>query len=232
MVSIRNIEGWDKAMGRAKVLTYDTTQFKFTEVFANIFKIHPISRLHEAILAKKHQQNGSAVELSYKDNRGLRDWLTQQAKDSWFYPVYFPFVTEVIVPFFYGHVSYAQHPRFRVHLAGGPSVSKWHRDTDITGRFDQITAWVPAVDCSGTNALWVESDYGKRDYQPVTVKYGEVLLFDGGLYHGSVANETDVTRVGFDLRFAPLATRKDADLGILSQRPAGFEATRIPGGRY
>lgn len=228
MVSIRDIEGWENSMSRAKILTYDTTKFKFSQVFAHIFKIPNISHLHHAILAKKRQRKGPEARLNYRDSRGLRDWLTQQAEDSWFYPVYVPFVKEVLVPFFDGKISYAQRPRFRVHLASGPGVSDWHRDTDITGRFDQITAWVPAVDCSGSNALWVESDYGKRDYQPVTVKYGEVLLFDGGLYHGSVANETNVTRVGFDLRFAPLATRKGADLGILSQRPERFEDDRVP----
>ena len=218
-------------MGHAKIVTYDTTRFKFAEVFSHIFKVRKISRLHHAILSKKRQQKGPDTHLTYKDSRGLRDWLTQQAEDSWFYPVYVPFVKQVIVPFFDGKISYAQRPRFRVHLAGSPSVSDWHRDTDITGRFDQITAWVPAVDCSGTNALWVESDYGKRDYQPVTVKYGEVLLFDGGLYHGSVANETEITRVGFDLRFAPLAEHDGADLGILSQRPERFEVERVPGDR-
>lgn len=131
--------------------------------------------------AKKRQGKGAEAQLNYKDSRGLRDWLTQQAEDSWFYPVYIPLVRQVIVPFFYGHISYAQHPRFRVHLAGSPSGSDRHRDTDITGRFDQITVWVPAVDCSGTNSLWVESDDRKRDYQSITVKYGEVLLFDGGV---------------------------------------------------
>ncbi len=215
---IRDLEGWDGAMSRAKILSYDTEKYKFAEVFAAIFQVRNLSRLHDAILAKKRHEHGQDSELKYRDSRLLRDWLAKQAEKRYFYPLYNAFVRNVLGRAFGGRISFAQRPRFRVHLAGGPGVSDWHRDTDITGRYDQITAWLPAVDCRGANSLWLESDYGLRDYRPVTVRYGEVLLFDGGLLHGSVANDTDVSRVGFDLRFAPRSSEPGADLGILSGR--------------
>jgi len=52
--------------------------------------------------------------------------------------------------------------------------------------------------------LWCESDYGLGDYAPMPVRYGEALLFDGGLLrHGSVPNDSGVTRVSMDFRFTP-----------------------------
>jgi ectoine hydroxylase-related dioxygenase (phytanoyl-CoA dioxygenase family) len=78
------------------------------------------------------------------------------------------------------------------------------------------------VDAFDTNTIWVETDYGRGDYVPVPVSYGEILLFDGGwLLHGSVPNTTPVTRVSFDFRFA--AKRADLPnrtLGVLDARPA------------
>jgi len=218
MATIHKIPDKSGAMARARLLRYDTSKYRFADVFKAILKIPDISRLHLGMLHQKREKEGPEAKLDYRDSRKLRDWISMEAERVKFYEVYELFMRHVICPYFNLSITYAQRPRFRVHLAGGPSVSDWHRDTDITARYDQITAWVPAVDCEGTNSLWVESDYNKGDFQPVTVKYGEILLFDGALVHGSVANETDVTRIGFDVRFAPKRKHEGADLGILGGR--------------
>jgi ectoine hydroxylase-related dioxygenase (phytanoyl-CoA dioxygenase family) len=56
---------------------------------------------------------------------------------------------------------------------------------------------------------------------PVALRYGEALLFDGGkLLHGSVPNESDITRVSMDFRFAPLRRGfEEGPHGILSLLP-------------
>ena len=66
------------------------------------------------------------------------------------------------------------------------------------------TVWLPFVSTCDANTLWTETDYGRGDYRPVTVEYGQLLLFDGGLLsHGTVANTSGQTRVSMDLRIAP-----------------------------
>ena len=76
----------------------------------------------------------------------------------------------------------------------------------MTGRDDQINVWLPFVSTCDANTLWTETDYGRGDYRPVTVEYGQLLLFDGGLLsHGTVANTSGQTRVSMDLRIAPRA---------------------------
>ena len=69
--------------------------------------------------------------------------------------------------------------------------------------------WMPFTDVDDGTALWLESDYGRGDFAPVPVRYGEVLIFDGGyLGHGSVANRTDRTRVSLDMRFSLICRRR------------------------
>ena len=91
-----------------------------------------------------------------------------------------------------------------MHLAGSPSASSWHTDHQVTGRADQINVWLPFVTTCAANTLWVESGYGRGDYTPIPVQYGQMLLFDGGLLsHGTIENTSGKTRVSMDLRFAP-----------------------------
>jgi hypothetical protein len=141
-----------------------------------------------------------------------------------FYKIYNKFMITYVAKFFGGKISYSQHPKMRVHLAGTSSVSLWHRDVDITHRPDQINMWVPLTDCSASNSLFVESDYGRADYGAIDVRYGEVLFFDGGfLSHGTVDNSTDKTRVSFDLRFSVLRRPLPAIAkAIIGNRPAGL----------
>jgi len=69
--------------------------------------------------------------------------------------------------------------------------------------------WKFSVQDSAT--LWLESDYGRADYQPVPVQYGQVLIFDGGyLGHGSVANVSNMTRISLDMRFSLSNTKTRA----------------------
>lgn len=211
------------ALECARFLPYDTAVYDFARVIAeDVFAVEQLEQLHHAALAEKRQRCPDP-QLRYGDNMRLRTRLACVARPSRFYDLFDRLVSRVVAREF-GRMSCNSRPTFRVHMAGTPSVSDWHTDVEVTGRHDQITAWVPFTHCSGTNTLWVESDYGRGDYQPVAVRYGEIFLFDGGyLKHGSVPNETQSSRVGMDFRFAPLRTELPGwDRGILSGRPVGY----------
>ena len=91
----------------------------------------------------------------------------------------------------------------RVHFPGTPSVSSFHHDIIVTKRIDQVNFWLPFNTVDGSATIWLESDYGACDYQPVRVEYGQVLIFDGGyIGHGSVFNDSDTTRTSMDMRFS------------------------------
>ncbi len=184
-------------------LNYDVTCYPFAQVLArDAFWGSPLQKLHE-FWRRAKLKNGKPAQLSGRDSLYLRDQMRAQSDTSPFYKLYHKFILQELAPHFGGTISYSMHPEMRVHLAGTPACSAWHTDVQVTGRFDQINVWLPFVDVNEANSLWIESDYGRHDYRPVPVKYGQALIFDGGcLSHGTVANEGSSTRVSADFRFA------------------------------
>lgn len=212
-----------RAIDRARFVAYDTSEYPFAEVVAaEIFGISSLS-----LLPHCNWPGRGDLTLSQR-NMAMRSHLAAKAAGTSLMALYRRLVAEVVAPLFGGRISYTAKPTFRVQLPASPSISKWHTDVSVTGRTDQIGAWVPFTDAFDTAALWVESDYGLGDYGPVGVAYGEILLFDGGLLrHGSVPNTTAGTRVSMDFRFAPLPPLAPAhDLGILGGRAAGLQPVR------
>ena len=183
----------------AVIINYNTKAYPFDRVLAAVFKTPVLQQMHITWQKKK----GTST-LEYDDNLKLRNVMQNLKDDSLFYTVYHRWIADMLSPHYGGHISYSAHPKMRVHLAGTGSVSSFHRDVDVTGREKQINCYLPFTDVFETNTLWVESDYGLKDYQPINLKYGEAILWDGGyLEHGTVTNETDVTRVSCDFRFQP-----------------------------
>jgi hypothetical protein len=206
-------------------LRYDTRQFPFARIIAqDVFHTEHLEHLHNLALEKKRQSQADAV-LSYQDNMHLRSHLTTLTKSSRFFALYRTLLSHVLARNFGCALKCNQRPTFRVHMAGTPSVSNWHTDYEVTRSTEQLTAWIPFVDCDESATLWVERQYGRGDFHPVPVRYGEILIFDGGfLQHGSVPNTTDYSRVSMDLRFSHLSgAQKLHQLDARAGRPLGFE---------
>lgn len=211
---------WQPVAGftAAWLLDVDRHRYPFAECFRKeVFAVEDLQALHRSHWIEPGRRP------TYEDNLRLRELMQRLPLQSSFYAIYERFVNEVLVRHFGGRISYAKRPKMRVHLAGTGSVSRWHRDADVTGRLDQINVWLPCTDCFGGNTLWVEDDYGSGNYQPIAVRHGQVLLFDGGLLdHGTVSNDTGSSRVSFDLRFAPSSARPTPmTTRLLGQRPPG-----------
>ncbi|CBS89319.1 streptomycin biosynthesis enzyme StrG [Azospirillum lipoferum] len=209
------------AVRTASLLRYDTGRYPFAKVTAaTVFKVRSLERLHEAWQRHRERQ-GQDTAPTYADNLALRALMQNLPDASPLFQLYHRFVRQVIAPVFGGRISYSNRPKMRVHLPDTGSVSAWHRDADVTGRYDQITVWLPFTDCREGGTLWSETDYGLRDFRPIDVAYGEALVFDGGLLeHGTVANDAGMTRVSLDFRFAVTGDiLPDTAKAILGQRP-------------
>ena len=210
-------------------VTYDTSVFPFAAVLAFELQVRDLRWLHKSVAARL-EQGRQRRPLDSRDNFAERDKLARLADDSPFYKVLRPFISRVLRPLFEGRMSYSAHPTFRVHMPQTAAVSDWHRDTQVTGRHDQVTAWIPFVDTEDTNTIWVERTYGARDHAPIAVRHGEVLLLDTSyLWHGSVTNVTDATRVSIDLRMSADPRMEEPVIGrILGARPPGYRVEREP----
>lgn len=187
----------------AVYIKYDLDEYPFTEILEkSVFKIPTLSKLHIYFRNYKIRKYG-VHKLVYNDNLVLRSVMQNLGHETAFMRLYHRFIRNVIATQYGGKISYTNCPKMRVHLANTDSVSKWHRDVDVTNRPEQINVFLPFTDCFSTNTLWCESDYGKGDYQPISIRNGEAFLFDGGfLSHGTVFNATSTTRVSLDFRFA------------------------------
>jgi len=178
---------------------YDVRAFPFQAVLASrVFRVGRLDQLHQTW----RHQTGKA-ELVYADNLKLRALMQKMPAGSPFYALYHRWIAAFIAPKYGGKVSYSAHPKMRVHLAGTGSVSDFHCDADVTGRDDQINCFLPFTDVHGTCTIWSERAYGSGVYEPLNLRYGQALIWDGGrLKHGSVANTTNLTRVSCDFRFS------------------------------
>lgn len=185
------------------VLPYDTDRFPFAAALRHeVFRVPHLDRLHRQVIAAARAA-GRGGRLRNRDNLQARALMQQLPDDSALLRIYHAFVVTVLVPLAGSRISYSRRPKMRVHFPGTGSVSSMHTDAPVTERPDQINLWVPFTDVEGSRALWLESDYGRADFAPVPLRYGQVLIFDGGyLGHGSVRNDTDRTRISMDTRFA------------------------------
>lgn len=186
------------------ILPYDTRRFPFAAVLSrDVYKVRQLDRLHDFLLAQRRAERRPDRGPTHRDNLALRAMMERQHEGADFWKLYHGFMLAVLAPLVGRGISYTSNPKTRVHLAGTPSVSSFHHDLCVTRRIDQVNFWMPFTDVEGDTALWLESDYGRGDFAPVPVRYGQVLIFDGGyLGHGSVENRSDRTRVSLDIRFS------------------------------
>ena len=186
------------------LLPFDTRRFPFSALLSrDVFKVRQLDRLHDFLRAQRRSAGHPDRTATHRDNLALRAMMERQPETADYWRLYHAFMLGLLAPLVGRGISYTSHPKMRVHLAGTPSVSSFHHDICVTERVDQVNFWMPFTDVDDGTALWLESDYGRGDFAPVPVRYGEVLIFDGGyLGHGSVANRTDRTRVSLDMRFS------------------------------
>ncbi|HEH9404307.1 TPA: hypothetical protein SIA26_001784 [Aeromonas bestiarum] len=186
------------------LLDYDTRRYPFAALLSrDVFKVQRLELLHHYLQQLQTAEGCRAGSLRPRDNLTLTCMMERQPADAAFYRLYHSFMLQRLAPLVGRGISYTSHPKLRVHLAGTPSVSSFHHDICVTERIDQVNFWMPFTDVQGGATLWLESDYGKCDFAPVTVRYGQILIFDGGyIGHGSMHNDSGRTRVSLDMRFS------------------------------
>lgn len=131
-----------------------------------------------------------------------------------------------------------------------------HADTWSGDSPFEIVVWLPLVDCHGTKSMYflpgdaeASTSIGQRlfdggarssddvyrmiapEVEWLTVKWGEVLLFDQSLPHGNVVNETSETRWSMNCRFkSPFSPYGDKKLGEffepITMRPCSLRGMR------
>lgn len=166
------------------------------------FRKAAIDALGERNLEKLHDVLSYGVLERSKDQSTVWHQRYYGNFETYVQPVYKQFIEEFIKPSLgLTEIIYQKIPTFRAHLVDNLGVGEWHRDRDYNHGKTEINIWLPFTDTYETNTIWLESEEGKEDYEPYSVMYGEVLVFDGAnLMHGNKVNKTMNTRVSVDFR--------------------------------
>jgi hypothetical protein len=206
------------------VIDYDRSAFRFREWFAEVLGTNGLDDLHALKGVNVHNYASSVNDLRVACESRIEG--LQRLAES--------YIASEIVPRFGRLSGFQPVPTLRFHFAvmsaelrdesidilsmspsaflakyyfGGARVGMLHRDRDYGLMPGSVNLWIPVTDVFGSNSLWVGgARTNGRDAEPVTLRLGQALLFDGSnRWHGAIWNTSGFTRVSFDLRFFPEA---------------------------
>lgn len=199
-------------MPRYITFPYATTFHGFDRLVSNLFGCNDLSRLHE-ISAPRYDK---LFEVGKDSSTIFHQIFYDKYRSGWpeMENVYEGFV-RLFGCYLYGkEFLYQKFPTFRVHLPGNVAVGAFHNDGEFHHPQGEMNFIIPLTNSDDTASCWLESWPGKKDFQPMRMRVGEVIVFDGNrLTHGNKVNETGVTRVSMDFRILPIDRYDENNLG-------------------
>jgi len=189
---------------------YDTSKYPFKKFIQDIFQCNDLKNIH--VLRKDLLPNSTLTFLNESRTKFHQRFynIVNNGLPN-FHRTYYSFIKNEIVRNTGNDILYQYQPTFRVHLPGDKAIHKWHYDSDIEHHHleGEINFQIGITETFGNNALWIESEIGKKDYTPIELFYGEYAQFNGNkLTHGNKINDTNRTRISFDFRILPIAKYK------------------------
>lgn len=153
-----------------------------------------------------------------------RQLLFSQFRTAEFQRVYRAFGAMLIDDHFTPEAIIQKTPTVRIHLDGGKSVS-FHSDAWYGHGTKVCSFWLPLTPVSDSNSLYMARSLDEsREFlggiaaaqldldeinelatalcDPVTADFGDLIVFNADMVHGTVKNSTGRTRVSFDFRIA------------------------------
>ena len=126
-----------------------------------------------------------------------------------FYNTYLDLLKYLKKNYFLEEIIIQSKPTLRVHIPDNISVGSYHKDRNYGHPEEEINLWLPFNKSINTSALWIESEPDKQDFKPYDVDYGEILIFNSKLTHGTEINKEDHSRLSMDFRVIKKKDFKD-----------------------
>lgn len=188
-----------------RVVEYDRTRFDFPRLVAEILHQPDLWNIRGNDYPLFTRETDQATEY----HTAFYDSFEQTLGD-----LYREFVTHMADRMFPGEMVYHQTvPTFRVQFPNNLGVGEMHKDSDYRHQDGELNFWTPLTPVWGSNTIWVEASRGGCNYQPWTLKPGQVLVFDSVNWrHGNLRNKTGRARVSFDFRLIPASRYRDTEL--------------------
>ena len=212
-----------------KKIKFDTNLYNFQEIVYDHFKKKnssikkDISNIHKKINFNKNtlhnlknikapihglKTNHFDIKLDQKNKFVIYFYeidevfnsIQTKSSDGKFYSTYLDILKHLEKTFFKEKIIVQSKPTLRVHIPNNLSVGSYHVDNDYGHPTEAINMWLPFNKAINTSALWLESEPGKKDFKPYNLDYGEILIFDSKLTHGTEINREDHSRLSMDFR--------------------------------
>ena len=197
-----------------KKLEYNPDDYKFTKIVTDLFEIE-LNNLHtkaentyELFTTVGKDSNTEFHKCFYKYLNDNGNEIKEE---------YTKFINNVVLPFLdLEEVLVQKFPSFRVQLPNNLAVVINHYDSDNihqhpTGEINFIHALTDMYD---TNTVYVEKMPLLDEYEPILLKAGETICFNGNkCKHHNKINNTGKTRVSWDFRVLPLNYYKEDNIG-------------------
>lgn len=192
---------------------YDTTKFPLRELIQEMLEVDsPLENLHSL---KHYDRLVRETDQSTQWHKRYYDNFYSK-----FYSTYKQLIEDIKYKFDYSSIVYQKVPTFRVQLADGNiAVGEWHKDKTYNHGSTEVNFWLPFTDTNVHNSVWIESKEDSGDYRAYTVKYGEILVFNGAnLFHGNKSNVSKDTRVSIDFRLVDPKKFKPSAQGSINMK--------------
>lgn len=202
--------------------SYDISKYPFRSWFEEMFQHRHLEEIHQYNPVTPSRFVAEVAKMRKKCEERIGE--IGQIIDGFFYtivePTFGPVEVRQLTPTARVHIAITDRvlDRERKSLLGNQPADflrenyfdifrpgAFHRDKDYGLHARALNLWIPVTNVSGSNSLWIGGrERGGRDALPVSMRYGECLIFDGGRrWHGVVWNTSAFTRVSFDIRFVP-----------------------------
>lgn len=221
---------------KIQIIKYDTKKFDFNKIIYNHFKkrnksinknfknihnkiffknntLHNINEIEKPIYELKRNyfdirkdQKNKFVKFFYKIDPIFYKKKEAQGK---FIKLYFKLIKHIEKKHFREKIIFQKKPTLRVHVPDNISVGSYHVDSDYGHPNEEINFWLPFNECKESATLWLESKPNKGDFKPINLKYGEILIFNSKLAHGTEVNKENYTRLSMDFRIIKKKKYKD-----------------------
>ena len=192
-----------KEWGEHEIYNYDTNSNNFLQFFENLYTTNDLEQLHH--------KSVDFNELKYKENllddreTDLHSKFYKKIKsDNEFKELYCKFVKDIYQNFFPEEkiMIFQSFPSVRLQFENSITVPP-HCDSDELGchPIGEKNFLVPITKMFNSNTLYIESEPGKKDYQPINLEYGNLLYFNGNkCIHYNERNKEGKLRISLDFR--------------------------------
>jgi hypothetical protein len=203
-------------MRSVRYYTYRTEEHPFYKKIQEIFSIQsPLELIHTTAAPTEQVTFDTDTSTDYHQIYYKSNLYKEMIE------LYDDFLVKNILPIFNEDIVVQKEPSFRICLPNNTALGKcltdtdseiigMHCDSDYNHPAEEINFMLTITGQEGTNSCYIETEPGKADFFPVTLKKGDFMSFYGNkCRHYNKVNTTNQTRISIDFRVIPYSEYKD-----------------------